>query len=492
MKRPLLLLACAIVLLAGALRVRHAMQRQSLWSDEAYDFAMVTESDTIGELDAKVMRDGHPPLHYWIEWICYRVGGERALLERWPHVFLGTAAVGLVMLLAWRWFGARCALLTGLLAAHSPYLIYYSAELRSYALLAATAPIFGLAYLRFFDRRDRRSAILWGLSAALIAYAHYFGFFAIIAGGLWYVAHDRTRGGFRRAATAGITFTIAFAPWMPAFIWQLDRDLQPWATPNTDPVELIRTLKLTASGSGWLILFASLLAGGVMLYRSRERRPFFALVVVALGAGALAWTMQLWRGAWELRYLIAYVLLLLPPACVYLSRMGTLGEVTFWRFRLSPRVHGAIGIVLIITLIGFQWRDRKGWLRKRITPLPELIEVLGTQGRPSDLIVVGGGWSAPAFLHEYHGPLAVVAPPHAVEGGRLVRRQFDSPEARAAAFEEQVEAIGRHLRDGGRVWILTGGSPIALADGVEVARFEPSIYEFHYAQTLTLVAPRNE
>lgn len=457
--------AAAIVLVALLLRVQHANMRRSVWGDESNDLRMIRTSDSLAELNEKIRIDGPPPLHYWMEWVILQTAGEKVLRSRWPYLILGTAAVALVLLLGWRWFGWRCGLLCGLLAATSPIQIHYSAEIRNYALLAATGPIFGLAFLRFFDRRDRSSAALWGAASALISYTHYFGLFAVIAAGIWYLAHDRTRAGLLRIVVAGATFLVLFAPWLPSFIWQLGRDQYQWGTPDTDPAEILRALRLTVAGRGWIILLASLVVGGVIAYRAREkrseRRAFFALVTVSLGATMLAWAFQLGKGAWMNRYLLAYSLLILPPACLYISRMGAMGDVTWWRgrrtgraYRMPARVHGAIGLLLVLALLAFQWQDRRGWRTRRIAPYADYAEQIETQGKPTDLIVVSPTWIHPSLGHHYRGGLPMIAPPFDVVDGRLAPAQYSDDAARDAGIETRLSRIRAHLRGGGRVWIL--------------------------------------
>jgi len=464
-RRVFWIAAGAIVVLALGLRVFHAAERDSLWGDEAQELGILRSSATVGELLDIVRQDGHPPLHYLIEWGLYRTSGESVVLQR-PHlVTYGTLAVVLVMLLAYRCFGARCALLTGLLAAASPYLVAYSTELRNYSLLAAMGPLFGIAYVRLLQRRDVRSAALWGVAAALLSLTHYYGLFVVATSGVFVLAQTRSRAGLLHVAAGAGAFLIVFAPWMPSFLWQTSVDLQAWARPRTDPRILLRILTYPLGTPLAIAAGMSLLLGVAHVLRperpAQERTAFGGLVFASVGAAVFAYIVQLSRGSFASRYMIAYTLLLLPAACLYASRIGTLGDVPVWRglnsghvYRLPQKWHARIGVVLLaLVALGYH-AEWKRWGSTRVTAVAHCVELIREAEQPGDLIIVSPAWTMLSAAYHYSGPTPMCSPPYGepvpwMEHLHRVERSQD-----AHIVRTQVEVIADHLRQGGRVWFV--------------------------------------
>ena len=79
-----LLLTGLVLLLALGLRFQHAAKRTSVWRDEAQDIFIVKSSGSVDELlTDRLKAEGHPPLHYLIEyWVQQRFGARMAPL-RW-------------------------------------------------------------------------------------------------------------------------------------------------------------------------------------------------------------------------------------------------------------------------------------------------------------------------------------------------------------------------------------------------------------------------
>jgi len=449
-------IALAIVALAGALRVQHAGTRRSLWGDEAHEVGMVTDAESAPELVRLLVKfDSHPPLPYLLDWSVVQIWGADALLSRTPFVILGTLAVALLMLMAWRRFGPACALLSGLLAACSPYLVYTSGMLRYGALLCAVTPLWGMAFLRFEERRDTKSAIVWGLASALAAYVHYHAVFAIVAGGLFLLAQDRSRSNLGRLTLAAVVFSALFGPWVPSLLAQLEVDRWGWSSARTDPALVLTVLRLVPHHRTWLILLLTLGLGAATV--RRERGAFFALTAASFGGAFLAWATHFFRGAFEARYMVGLVLLGLPPSCWYLARMGRVGPVVWWRglssgrlYRMSPRAHGAIGIVFVATLLVSQFLGVRARQETRgVSPMALVAATVADLERPGDLVVVCPTRLTSPYHHHNSGTTPIIAPPYPAT------KPYRTPERVDASMDACLAQIREVLAANGRIWLVT-------------------------------------
>jgi hypothetical protein len=79
------------------------------------------------------------------------------------------------------------------LVALNPFLIWYSQEARSYALLVFFTTVALLFFARALREPSRRNLALWALASALALLSHYFAVFLIIPEGIWLIAALRPR-----------------------------------------------------------------------------------------------------------------------------------------------------------------------------------------------------------------------------------------------------------------------------------------------------------
>lgn len=127
----------AVLLLAVGLRLYHA-DAQSLWYDEGTSAALARRS--LAEIARGAAGDIHPPLYYWLLAAWAGAFGDGVVALRAFSALAGTLVVGGVIAVGWRLWGPAVALLAGLSAAISPYLVWYSQEVRMYMLAAAWGP----------------------------------------------------------------------------------------------------------------------------------------------------------------------------------------------------------------------------------------------------------------------------------------------------------------------------------------------------------------
>ncbi|MGQ0612171.1 MAG: hypothetical protein ACT4PV_00255 [Planctomycetaceae bacterium] len=468
MRSRIVLLAASILLLALLLRAEHAVTRGGLWRDEANAYYVVRESASVGELIRNLKVESSPPLQPLLEYAVHRVAGSGLGTLRALSILLGTLTVLGILLLGWRAFHPACGILAALLAAASPYLIRVSGELRSYPLFGLLAVVHAGAYLRYVERRGMKEACLWGLSAAALAWTHYYAFPIILCAGLGALAGAPNRAEAARCVAAGATFLLAYAPWLPTFLLQFRSDLQPWYLPRTDPAGLLTVFRLPLGRAGAYLLVAALLSALLSLRRGaasgaepRDVRRLRCWSLLALGAApaALAWVMQVYRGAFDERYLVAAVVPLLPAACVHWSTMfqgHPLALPLHWRglkIELSGALRRRLAWALLAAAFTTQILDPARWLRPS-SPAREFAELVERSARPGDLIWIFPAPYASSFNFHFDGPQAQLAFPFR---GRVTRVEWINLRVREqdpAVIQEFLDELASHLDRGGRVWAL--------------------------------------
>ncbi|MCB0177400.1 MAG: glycosyltransferase family 39 protein [Anaerolineae bacterium] len=160
-----------ILLLATFFRFYH-LAGQSLWSDEGNSVALARRS--LAEIARRTAFDIHPPFYYWLLKIWTGLFGDSEAGLRSLAAVLGVACVYLTWHIAVRLLGRRVALIATLIAALSPFQIYYAQEARMYMLLALLGTLTILLAVLLVDQFDS----LWlkvGYIATVTAglYTHY-------------------------------------------------------------------------------------------------------------------------------------------------------------------------------------------------------------------------------------------------------------------------------------------------------------------------------
>ncbi|NLE75933.1 MAG: hypothetical protein GX605_04175 [Chloroflexi bacterium] len=191
---------------------------QPLWWDEGYSvyFAALP----LGEMVRQTAVDIHPPLYYALLHGWIGLWGPSVSALRWLSVLAGLAAVPLAFALGRAWWGARAGWLAGALLTLSPFHIYYSQEVRMYALVATLGLAATALYVRLWRAGKGGSRWAWvGYGAALAAalYTQYFAAFLLLAHALhtlWALRPPSTRRLAVRLLGAQGAAGLCFVPWL--------------------------------------------------------------------------------------------------------------------------------------------------------------------------------------------------------------------------------------------------------------------------------------
>ncbi|HIC92785.1 MAG TPA: hypothetical protein EYP09_00845, partial [Anaerolineae bacterium] len=299
-----------ILLLAALLRF-YRLNAQSLWADEGNSVRLAERSLSL--ITQGAAHDIHPPLYYYLLHFWMRAFGHSEFAVRSLSALVGMALVWLTYLLGRQLFDRTTGLVAALLAALSPFQIYYSQETRMYILAAllGALSVYFFGKLVNWELADRESAdqrpsiplskssiyqfanyqstnlLLFILFTALGLYTHY-SFPIVMAAenlvyGLWLALSWRRRFWARLARWMALQLAVVglYLPWLPIAY----RQLRGWP-PTSEPLrpsfifgEALRLYSLgpTAERGGlapWLMAgFAILFLAGLFPSITNLRVP---------------------------------------------------------------------------------------------------------------------------------------------------------------------------------------------------------------------------
>lgn len=218
------ILAFAVVVLICIFGVvaRVIVAHQPLFADELSTYWIVATHD-FGGVMSLMYGTFHnvphaeitPPLFFILSWITSQLGHAPELI-RLPSLVAGALTLPVVYLLGLRTVRRPAALLATALTALSPFMIYYSAEARSYAVMMLLATTSTLAMLLAIDTSRVRWWVLYAVSSCGAFYAHYTCGFLLAGQFLWlWWAHPELR---RPAVLANLAAAAGLLPWISGLI----------------------------------------------------------------------------------------------------------------------------------------------------------------------------------------------------------------------------------------------------------------------------------
>ncbi len=335
----------AITAVAAAVRFS-TLDVQSFDHDESVTALLVLHPGLVSTLSAVAHLERNPPLYYVLAWAWSKVFGSGQDDLRLLSAVLGTLTVPAAYLAANELASRRAGVIAAGLIALNPFLVWYSQEARSYALLVLFLTLGLFLFARARRAPTRSNLALWSAASALALCSHYFAVFVVAPECVLLIAMTRPRGRALVAGAATAAVGLALAPL--AIVQQSGRPPDPFASAGILGrsweilVHFAASVEPPILGSGAVGLLqvavgigevAFVLAAVSILWRlgSRaERRS--ALVVSGVGAAAFGVPVVLAVGGLDFvnaRNMIGSLVPLLVAAGVALgcSRAGRAGRV---------------------------------------------------------------------------------------------------------------------------------------------------------------------
>ena len=352
-----------------ALVFRLILANQSLWLDEGASWVLSSLSPQA--LLSASAGDFHPPLyylllHYWLPLV-----GNREWLMRLPGILIGTATIPALYFLLTQLQIKKSkskftlAHLAALLLAINPLHIYYSQELRMYALSALLSVFAWKFFLSWLKKPQKKKAFLFVLVTLLNLFTFYGTFFNLAAQWIYLLFNQRRR--LKSFFVSNLFLLLGFLPWLPTFWTQLQNggyikdSLPGWASLSGDfslksflllPTKFtLGRISLSPQAIYYAIILLIVIYLALLFFlalKTKASRPFlYWLFIPLLLAAALSFKTPM-MGYWRYIFLlpafctlIAFGLAFLPRRAryfniVFLVVVFLLSNFYFWT---QPRFH---------------------------------------------------------------------------------------------------------------------------------------------------------
>ena len=186
------------------------LTEQSYWVDELLSVATISHPWP-DLLDAVLFGvDSHPPLFPFMAKSWAMVFGDSKAGLRSFSAVLGTLLVYLTYQFGRQVSTDRIALGAALFSAVSPFALYYSQEVRGYALLAVLTTASWVCLLRYSADQTRVALVGWIVASIAAFYTHIYASLVLAGQAVFWLATARRD---RRVVAALLIIGITFVPW---------------------------------------------------------------------------------------------------------------------------------------------------------------------------------------------------------------------------------------------------------------------------------------
>ena len=284
--RSPLLVVLALTALGAALRFP-TLDRQSYWLDELVTVSLLDRG--LGDVLHEIPRtEATPFLYYVAAWVWGSVFGLGEIGLRSLSALAGTATIPVAYGAGAVLVSRRAGLVAASLVAVNPFLVWYSQETRSYALLslfgAATVLAFGLAL-----RGDGRWLAGWAALSAVAIATHYYAVFLVGAEAAWLLVRLRATRGAVLATLAPSAVLLAHVPLVLAQRGNGEAVSGSSLVSRIAgiPKNLVVGYSFPAEALGSALAALLLLLGGVLVVRAAPRERLGGIVAGSLAVATI-------------------------------------------------------------------------------------------------------------------------------------------------------------------------------------------------------------
>lgn len=479
-----------VVSVAALLRILLAYHG-GIWGDEGFFLLVVGAPSWTTMIDFLRFHESHPPLFYALMRIWMWAVGNRDATALILPVLIGVAIVPAIYLVGARLFSGRAGMVAAGLAALSPPLSEYSAQLRPYGLLPLLVLISCYTLIISLAEGGWRRWSGYVVTTILLLYTHNWSWLVVLGQLVSVVSLlpnkslvDRNKV-VRQWTLSWVAIGLAYLPWFTTFLYQAGHA-------GHGPV-FVEGLGLSLG----LALVAAAGAVVTVIFGALSDRSS-TMSVAAAGIAIVAGAMMRWRWpvfprtANETRGEVAgnpsqrhaiialRIMLVVPVAAILtailasprtnlflprcLAMLTPLALLVFarwldrqWAFPGGSRSAQAqaaaalLACVVTVSAFGLEYL-----IRTPRSNVREVAKMLAANTRPTDLVILAPEWYAAGFNHYFAAPVEQIDYPHAGRSGMVdfsdVMKRVADPRPLARLRKQIVDAS----RAGRRVWVVSG------------------------------------
>ncbi len=235
----------ALIIIFGFTLRLYGISKESYWLDESITLRQAQANWPLVWEWTKM--DIHPPLYTFVLFFWVRLFGISELSTHLLSAIFGTFAILLIFLITKKLFSEKEAIISALLLAFSPILIYFSQETRNYSLFILLTLLSFYFFIRYLEKNQTKYLIYYYIASLLLLYTHLFSLLILFVQNAYlsYLFRKKIKKQLKWFITQSLLF-ISFLPWIPILLGQINGPInRSWIeTPTLGTILLTLTVFL--------------------------------------------------------------------------------------------------------------------------------------------------------------------------------------------------------------------------------------------------------
>ncbi len=179
----------AVILVIGFALRTYRLDDECMWVDESVSYPYLHLPTLSAFLSEVPVHDPvMSPLYFTLEYYWARVAGDSIIAVRWLSILFGLASIALIYALGTLIYNRRAGLIAALCTALAIPHVYYSQEIRTYALVLCLSLASMYTFVRLLRDSQRVWWVLHVIGNALLLATHLFGVLVIFVQGVHLLA----------------------------------------------------------------------------------------------------------------------------------------------------------------------------------------------------------------------------------------------------------------------------------------------------------------
>lgn len=393
-----------ILILAAVLRFYH-IDYQSLWLDEICSLIEANPEIKWSDLEGNIiLTDPHPPLYFALMKILFQLFGYTSLVARAFSAVVGVVGVYAIYLLGKEINNKNTGLIAAFLLAINSFHIYYSQEVRMYALLVLLTVLSYYRLVVYLKENTYKNATLYGLFTGLMLLTQFFGLFVFVSQVIifLFVFIKKEKAYkllfFKQLLVSGFVIIISFLPALTIFIETTKKKYTAIKPTTIDTVFLI--FKDFVQQSYILLFLYSCLVVVCIYYAFKEKMKqnyliLFSWIIISLALPIL-------RSYLVTPMIVSRYFITILPAFIILVSIAVL------KFKYAII---KILLLLCLTIVTFYelfiFNDYYNKITK--TQFREITEFIKKENKENDQVVSNLYWYLTFFFNKKEGVQVVEA-----------------------------------------------------------------------------------
>jgi hypothetical protein len=372
----LLLLAYIIMMLGIDAMQMHADEELS-YRNMSFDFS--------SSMIRLATRNNQAPL-WWIQiWAWQRSAGLSEFAGRMNSILWSMLSLSVLYQLGRSCFGERrFGWFAVAILSVNAYFFIYAHEIRMYALAMLAAILSVRFFCAWLEQRTWRLAIVYGLSAALLVYIHYYFVFVVLAQALYFLLfHLLDWRLVQQAIGAAFVALVTCLPWTIILYNQLrfiafaETGGLNIPTIRTNATAILELAQLSSNGLLWLYAPLLLLGLGLLWRKAGYRIALFWLLL----APALVLIINRWATIYNVRYTSFFIPAIGLAVGASIAALGSDEKVK----RLWQSPHLAWIVLLVISCLSLY--NLPSYIPE-YTPYRHLFQEMSSKVQEGDVLFV--------------------------------------------------------------------------------------------------------